>query len=120
MYFNSSKHTPKGSPTLFAMYPEPQNTPLQFFVYFLALIASVLCAGSVFVALWELFVLPALGRQLLLTEAVGAVITVRILFGNSAETESNMTWALIQNRLLDWTLRPLVALAVGAIVYAFV
>ncbi len=105
---------------MFEPIEEPKNTPAQFLFYFIALIASVCLAGSVLVALWELLVLPHVGKQILLTEAVGAVITVRILFGKTAEAENDMTWTLIQNRLLDWTLRPLVALTVGAIVYAFV
>lgn len=105
---------------MFEPIEEPRNTMTQFLFYFLALIASIGLSGSVLVALWELFILPTLGKQIMFTEAVGAVITIRILFGKSAETEKDMTWSLIQNRLLDWTLRPLVALIVGAIVYAFV
>ncbi len=121
MYFNVNKQEVKDSPQLFAMYPEKQNTPKQFLVYFAALAVGLCWAGWVFAALWEWFILPVIPvRQITVPTAIGIIITIGLLFGKSSNKKFDLTWNFIQDRIIDWTLRPLIALAVGAIVYAFV
>ena len=100
---------------------EEQNTPLQYVVYLLSLVIAVYWAGWVFAALWEWFILQVIPvRQIAVPEAIGIIITIGLLFGKSSNEKFDLTWNFIQDRIIDWTLRPLIALAVGAIVYAFV
>lgn len=106
---------------MFEPIEETQNTPVQFLVYFLAVAAGLYWAGWVFAALWEWFILPVIPvRQITVPTAIGIIITIGLLFGKSSNEKFDMTWNFIQDRIIDWTLRPLIALAVGAIVYAFV
>ena len=121
MYFNVNKQEVKDSPQLFAMYPEKQNTPKQFLVYFAALAVGLCWAGWVFAALWEWFIIPVMPiRQITVPGAIGISVVIRLLFGKSSNKKFDLTWNFIQDRIIDCTLRPLIALAVGAIVYAFV
>lgn len=100
---------------------EEQNTPLQYVVYSLSLVIAVYWAGWVFAALWEWFILPVIPvRQITVPGAIGIIITIGLLFGKSSDKKFDMTWNHIQDRTIDWTLRPLVTLMCGAIVYAFV
>ena len=106
---------------MFEPIEEPQNTPLQFLVYFVAVAIGLYWAGWVFAALWEWFVIPVIPvRQITVPGAIGIIITIGLLFGKSSDKKFDMTWNFIQDRMIDWTLRPLVALICGAIVYAFV
>jgi len=100
---------------------EEQNTPLQYVVYLLSLVIAVYWAGWVFAALWEWFILQVIPvRQIAVPEAIGLIIIIGFLFGKSSDKAVKLTWDFIQNKMIDWTLRPLVALAAGSIVYSFV
>ena len=106
---------------MFESREETQNTPLQFLVYFAAVAAGMYWAGWVFAALWEWFIIPVISvRQITVPGAIGIIITIGLLFGKSSDKKFDLTWNFIKDRIIDWTLRPLIALAVGAIVYAFV
>lgn len=106
---------------MFEPIEEKQNTPLQFLVYFLAVALGLYWAGWVFAALWEWFIFPVIPvRQIAIPEAIGFIVIVGLLFGKSSDKELELTWDIIQNKMIDWVMRPLVALAVGAIVNAFV
>ena len=106
---------------MFEPIEEKQNTPVQFLVYFVAVAAGLYWAGWVFAALWEWFILSVIpAKQITVPSAIGILLGVRLLFGENSPVPKNMTWELIQDRMTDWTLRPLVALTCGAIVNAFV
>lgn len=106
---------------MFEPIEEKQNTPVQFLVYFLALAVGLYWAGWVFAALWEWFIFPVIPvRQIAIPEAIGFIVIVGLLFGKSSDKELELTWDIIQNKMIDWVMRPLVALTVGAIVNAFV
>lgn len=106
---------------MFEPIEETQNTPVQFLVYFLAVALGLYWAGWVFAALWEWFILPVIPvRQITVPVAIGIIVTIGLLFGKSSNEKFDLTWNFIQDRIIDWTLRPLIALAVGTIVYAFV
>ena len=106
---------------MFEPIEETQNTPKQFLVYFAALAVGLCWAGWVFAALWEWFIIPVMPiRQITVPGAIGIIVVIRLLFGKSSNKKFDLTWNFIQDRIIDWTLRPLIALAVGAIVYAFV
>jgi len=100
---------------------EEQNTPLQYVVYLLSVVVALCWAGWVFAALWEWFIIPVISvRQITVPGAIGIILTIGLLFGKSSDKKFDMTWNFIQDRIIDWTLRPLVAITLGAIVYAFV
>lgn len=106
---------------MFEPVEETQNTPTQFLVFFIIQIAGLYWAGWVFAALWEWFIIPVLPvRQITVPGAIGIIVLISLLFGKSSDKKFDMTWNFIKDRSIDWTLRPLVSLAVGAIVYAFV
>lgn len=107
---------------MFEPIEETKDTPLQFLVCFIGLAAGLYWAGWVFAALWEWFVSPILNlRHISIPEAIGLIVTIGLLLGRSnQDKKQDLTWNFIQDRIIDWTLRPLIALAVGAIVYAFV
>jgi len=106
---------------MFESREETQNTPLQFLVYFAAVAAGLYWAGWVFAALWEWFIIPVISvRQITVPGAIGIIITIGLLFGKSSDKKFDMTWNFIQDRSIDWTLRPLVAITLGAIVNSFV
>ena len=103
------------------MFEETQNTPTQFLVYFLALAAGLYWAGWVFAALWEWFISPILSlRHISVPEAIGLIVTIGFVLARPQDKRQELTWDSIQDRMVDWVMRPLVALAVGAIVNAFV
>lgn len=100
---------------------EDQNTPLQYAVYLLSLVVALCWAGWVFAALWEWFIFPVIPvRQIAIPEAIGFIVIVGLLFGKSSDKELELTWDIIQNKMIDWVMRPLVALVCGAIVNTFV
>lgn len=106
---------------MFEPIEEKQNTPVQFLVYFVAVAAGLYWAGWVFAALWEWFIFPVIPvRQIAIPEAIGFIVIVGLLFGKSSDKELELTWDIIQNKMIDWVMRPLVALVCGAIVNAFV
>ena len=101
-------------------HEETQNTPTQFLAYLAAVAIGLYWAGWVFAALWEWFVLPVIPvKQITVPGAIGIIVTIGLLFGKSSDKKFDMTWNFIQDRIIDWTLRPLVALTYGAIVNAF-
>lgn len=122
MYFESGKQEAKNKPTQYAMYPEKQNTLLQHAVYLVSLVVALCWAGWVFSALWEWFVSPIISlRHISVPEAIGLIVTLGLLLGRSnQDKKQDLTWDIIQDRAINWLMRPLVALTVGAIVNAFV
>ncbi len=106
---------------MFEPIEETQNTPVQFLVYFAAMAAGLYWAGWVFAALWEWFIIPVIPvRQITVPGAIGIIVVIGLLFGKSSDKKFDISWSFIQDRMIDWTLRPLVSLVVGAIVNAFV
>lgn len=100
---------------------EEQNTPLQYAVYLLSLVVALCWAGWVFAALWEWFIFPVIPvRQIAVPEAIGLIVTFGFLLARSQDKKQELTWDTVQDKMLDWLMRPLVSLTCGAIVYAFV
>ena len=106
---------------MFEPIEETQNTPTQFLVYFAALAAGLYWAGWVLAALWEWFISPVIPvRQIAVPEAIGLIVTFGFLLARSQDKKQELTWDTVQDKMLDWLMRPLVSLTCGAIVYAFV
>lgn len=107
---------------MFEQIEETQNTPKQFLVYLSAMAIGFYWSGCVFATLWEWFIFPVIPvRQISVPEAIGIILIAGLLLGKrSIEKKSDLTWELIQDRMIDWTMRPLVALACGSIVHYFV
>lgn len=106
---------------MFEPIEETQNTPTQFLVCFLALAVGLYWAGWVFAALWEWFISPILSlRHISVPEAIGLIVTIGFVLARHQDKRQELTWDSIQDRIVDWVMRPLVALTVGAIVNAFV
>lgn len=124
MYFESGKQEAKNKPTqytMYPMYPEKQNTLLQHAVYLVSLVVALCWAGWVFSALWEWFISPILSlRPISVPEAIGLIVTIGFVLARHQDKRQELNWDSIQDRIVDWVLRPLVALVVGAIVNAFV
>lgn len=106
---------------MFEPIEETQNTPVQFLVYFAAMAAGLYWAGWVFAALWEWFIFPVIPvRQIAVPEAIGLIVTFGFLLARSQDKKQELTWDTVQDKMLDWLMRPLVSLTCSAIVYAFV
>lgn len=107
---------------MFEPIEETKDTPLHFLVCVIGLAAGLYWSGWVFAALWEWFVSPIISlRHISVPEAIGLIVTLGLLLGRSnQDKKQDLTWDIIQDRAINWLMRPLVALTVGAIVNAFV
>lgn len=107
---------------MFEPIKETQNTPKQLLVYVLALICGLCWSGWVFATLWGWFILPVIPvRQISIPEAIGIILIAGLLSGKrSINKKSDLTWELIQDRIIEWIMRPLVAITCGSIVHYFV
>lgn len=100
---------------------ETQNTPKQFLAYALALVCGLCWSGWVFATLWGWFIFPVIPvKQITVPEAIGITLIVSLLIGKrSVDKKSDLTWDLIKDRMIEWAMRPLLALSCGSIVHYF-